>query len=328
MTTADFIRVVATLGEQGAQDIAWAEGIKPPTDPEAFAREAIFVICNSGMKNTVARGIYNRCITALAEGRSASAVFKHAGKCGAMDDIWRRRAELLADYTAAEDKLAFCADLPWIGPITKYHLAKNFGVDVVKPDRHLVRIAIKYQTTPDDLCRRIAEDTGYRVATVDTILWRACANGLINSRTGEIKITTITTSEVFRDYLGMTPESAPWAFGRNIFCMKCDGYVGRASSPYCKKCGAIGYVEERSYLTATSPLAPAPNPAWLYELVGCESFRQMTKFPGKFDVISGDYILGGRADNPIHAVCRALIAADPDLRARLEACEDWKEVQA
>lgn len=33
---------------------------------------------------------------------------------------------------------------------------------------------------------RRAQETGYRIATVDTVLWRACANGVINSRTGEI----------------------------------------------------------------------------------------------------------------------------------------------
>ena len=142
----------------------------------------------------------------------------------------------------------------------------------------------------------------------------------------------MTTAEVFRDYLGLTPESAPWAFGRNIFCMKCDGYIGRASSPYCKKCGAIGYVEERSYLTATSPLAPKPDPAWLYELViGSDELTLFGPTPGSHGCvarIADNHSTDGVEVNPIHAVCRALIAADPDLRARLEACEDWKEVQA
>lgn len=31
------------------------------------------------------------------------------------------------------------------------------------------------------MCERLAAATGYRAATVDLILWRACANGLINS---------------------------------------------------------------------------------------------------------------------------------------------------
>src|SRR5204862_28581 len=30
---------------------------------------------------------------------------------------------------------------PYIGPVTCWHLAKNVGMDVVKPDRHLVRMA-------------------------------------------------------------------------------------------------------------------------------------------------------------------------------------------
>jgi hypothetical protein len=79
----------------------------------------------------------------------------------------------------AADKLSFFESLPWIGPITKYHLAKNFGVECCKPDRHLVRIARQYDMTPDELCRKLAEETGNSVNTVDTVLWRAANLGFI-----------------------------------------------------------------------------------------------------------------------------------------------------
>jgi hypothetical protein len=95
---------------------------------------------------------------------------------------------LLAGFTLAVDKLQFCADLPWIGGITKYHLAKNLGADVAKPDVHLQRLADREGCSVDALCSRLAEETGLRVASVDTVLWRACANGVLNSRTGEIRV--------------------------------------------------------------------------------------------------------------------------------------------
>jgi hypothetical protein len=118
----------------------------------------------------------------LLEGRSARDAFGHPGKSAAIDTVWRGRAALLADYLASADKLAWIAALPWIGGITKYHVAKNFGLDVVKPDVHLARLAKRYGTDPQSLCERIAAESGYRVATVDTLLWRACATGVIDSR--------------------------------------------------------------------------------------------------------------------------------------------------
>jgi hypothetical protein len=78
--------------------------------------------------------------------------------------------------------VAFCGTLPWVGPITKYHLAKNFGGNFAKPDVHLQRLADAEGTTPQELCERLGEATGYRASTIDLILWRACADGIINSR--------------------------------------------------------------------------------------------------------------------------------------------------
>jgi hypothetical protein len=163
-------------------DIEWSEGINPPTCPDEFAREAIFVICNSGMRFTVAQGIFNRVMAAIEDGGSASDAFGHKGKAAAIDFIWQERKRLLSEYHAAVDKLAFCESLPWIGGITKYHLAKNFGADVAKPDVHLQRLADHAGCSAQELCDRLASATGYRAATVDVVLWRACAIGVLQSR--------------------------------------------------------------------------------------------------------------------------------------------------
>lgn len=187
ISKADLCALINQLGQQAVDDIAWAEALQPPADPDDFATEAIFVICNSGMKNTVARGIYDRCAAALVSGRPVFEVFKHPGKAAAIETIWRDRVQLLAGYLAAGDKLAFCESLPWIGGITKYHLAKNFGADVAKPDVHLQRLADREGCTAQALCERLAAESGLRVATVDTLLWRACANGVIDSRTGTMR---------------------------------------------------------------------------------------------------------------------------------------------
>jgi hypothetical protein len=40
------------------------------------------------------------------------------------------------------DPLGVLQSLPYIGPVTCYHLAKNIGLQVAKPDHHLTRLAI------------------------------------------------------------------------------------------------------------------------------------------------------------------------------------------
>ncbi len=130
----------------------------------------------------VAVPIFTRCMDALRSGRSASTAFGHPGKVKAIDEIWKRRVALYRKLNKTDDLIAFCATLPWTGPITKFHLAKNLGADVAKPDVHLNRLAEPEGVTAQELCDRLATETGYRAATIDLILWRACADGIIHSR--------------------------------------------------------------------------------------------------------------------------------------------------
>ena len=182
ITLEQFRRIEAAVRDAGYGDaIAWSEGIAPPATATEFAEHAIYVICNSGMKNSVAVAIHRRCMAALRGGGSATAKYGHPGKAFAIDRIWRERAALFEAHLVADDKLAFLATLPWIGPITVYHLAKNLGGDFAKPDVHLNRLAAAEGCTAQKLCERLARDTGYRAATVDTILWRACEQGIISS---------------------------------------------------------------------------------------------------------------------------------------------------
>lgn len=187
LTDGHIRRLVLLLNARGySDDVVRSEGVSAPATSMQFAEEVVFVICNSGMKNTIARQIYERILNlALYRGESASTQFGHAGKCSAIDDVWNNRDVYFWRYLEADDKLAFLESLPWIGPVTKYHLAKNFGIDCAKPDVHLQRLAAQYETDTHALCARLAVECGLRIATVDLVLWRACALGLIDSRTGK-----------------------------------------------------------------------------------------------------------------------------------------------
>lgn len=185
MTAEDVRRMAEILGEVAEDDIAWSENVEPPATAEDFAGEAIWVICCSGMKSTVARIIERRVLGAIREGRPVIEVFKHPHKARSIETIWRDRERLFSDFRAAEDKLAFCGTLPHIGEITKYHLAKNFAIgDAAKPDVHLQRLADLEGTTAQALCARLAPELGWKVRTVDLVIWRACATGILDSRTG------------------------------------------------------------------------------------------------------------------------------------------------
>ena len=183
ITLAQFRDIEAAVRAAGySRTILWSETPDPPKSARKFAREAIFVICSSGMRNTVAQTIFDRCMGALRAGVSVRTVFGHPGKAAAIDHIWAERKRLYSAYRSAADPVEYLATLPWVGPITKYHLAKNFGGDFAKPDVHLNRLADAENVSAQELCERLGRESGYRAATIDLILWRACADGIIDSR--------------------------------------------------------------------------------------------------------------------------------------------------
>jgi hypothetical protein len=187
ITLRRFKRLEADLRADGYSPmIEWSQSIAAPAEAHELAERAIFVICNSGLKYTVARPIFERCMTALRQGRSAGHAFGHPGKARAIDAIWTNRQALFDQFATGHATLELVEKLPWIGPVTKYHLAKNLGIDTAKPDIHLERLARRDGTTPHRLCKRLARQTGYRLATIDTILWRACADGILSSSRYEV----------------------------------------------------------------------------------------------------------------------------------------------
>ncbi|MGI8423059.1 MAG: hypothetical protein ACR2NO_02905 [Chloroflexota bacterium] len=86
--------------------------------------------------------------------------------------IAKFRSEYLKDVTSL-------AELPFMGPIIRFHLARNLGVDwdVAKPDVWLVRAAdtLGYGATAagaQKLSEFLAASSGLRVGVVDLILWK------------------------------------------------------------------------------------------------------------------------------------------------------------
>ena len=155
-----------------------------------FLQESAWVILCTGMREVVVRRIFQDIsyvfmywkaavsITKSADlcESKALAIFNHPRKISAILSVCKKVSEIgfkhIQDLIHVQG-VDFLKTFDFIGPVTCYHLAKNIGLDVVKPDRHLVRIAKATRfPNPYDLCSLIAEMTGDRIAVVDLVLWR------------------------------------------------------------------------------------------------------------------------------------------------------------
>jgi hypothetical protein len=162
-----------------AKEVDWSDSIMPCTSASKFLDEYVWVVLNAGMKEQVARKIFERIQNAIQAGIPLLEVFGHKGKVAAIERMLKCYHEEFKLFQKAKDKLKRLESLPWIGKVTKYHLAKNLGIRVMKPDRHLVRIAEQYDTTCTELCLSLAAATGDKLVTVDTVIWRAANLGFI-----------------------------------------------------------------------------------------------------------------------------------------------------
>ena len=179
-------------------------------DVDTFFGEYAFVVLSSGISNKAAESMYEK----FMKTQKMSSV-KHPGKRKALEKAGREHFQWFDLLTKCKDdgsRIQFIQTLPYMGPATSYHLARNLGIDCAKPDRHLKRIAehfgydvekIKdlkrrtqfdiiggfspkkslqsYGFNPSDeiqfvqwMCEDISKKTKDRIGTVDVILWRAC----------------------------------------------------------------------------------------------------------------------------------------------------------
>lgn len=158
------------------EEIDWVEHLPAfaSVTPEQFFIEYAYVVLNAGMKQQVAERIFRRFV----DGGFVFDIIGHEGKRNAIMTAWDLHSDWLTKLKAKEtldEQLAYLETLPWIGKVTKYHLARNLGLDVVKPDRHLVRLAREFEfDSPERMCEVVRDTLGVRLGVVDLVLWRYC----------------------------------------------------------------------------------------------------------------------------------------------------------
>ena len=155
-----------------------------------FLREAAWVILSSGFRESVVRKCFQRVSEAFLSWSSARqiyacrelcwsqaiSVFSNRYKIEAIMEVVDRIANEGMDHVKMKIRshgVEYLQEFPYIGPVTSYHLAKNLGLHVVKPDRHLVRMAhITGHTSPFEMCLKIANTVGDSLAVIDLVVWR------------------------------------------------------------------------------------------------------------------------------------------------------------
>lgn len=158
-----------------------------------FLKEIAWVVLASGMSDKVIRSVFPKMTNAFYNWESAEFIIENKRKI-------KRNALKVFNYEKKIDAILnisntvyqsgfgtvktliekegvdFIITFPFMGPATSYHLAKNIGLQVAKPDRHLVRIA---NTTGyncvNKMCTDIASLTEDKISVIDLVLWRYAA---------------------------------------------------------------------------------------------------------------------------------------------------------
>lgn len=172
-------------------EIEWQASLDFDLITEAdFLREHAWVALSAGMHESVIRRCFGRVSLCFYDWRSAQNIVEQENKCRRLAlryfnnhrkiDGIIQTAHIIASYGFASYKedlrrnpLHVLQSLPFVGPVTRYHLAKNIGLPFAKPDRHLVRLATSVgYSDVQQFCKDISEQVGDSIPVVDIVLWR------------------------------------------------------------------------------------------------------------------------------------------------------------
>lgn len=155
-----------------------------------FLSEYAWVVLNSGFKESIIRKKFNYISLCFYDWESADKVLQSSESCielamasfgnhrklnGIVQgiDMYNQKGGLKWLQSILNSELYVELELlPYVGKITSKHLAKNLGVSLVKPDRHLFNFSNRLNRDLDSLCNVISSRTGDSLKYIDTVLWR------------------------------------------------------------------------------------------------------------------------------------------------------------
>lgn len=181
----------AILAAGYGDEIDWQTDVSFEEVTEAvFLREGAWVILSSGFRESVVNALFGELSQAFLFWHSAREILDDSENCRERAIAVfgnRRKIDAIVGMSRHVEQCGFesvrknvqvqgvgyLEKLPYIGPVTSYHFAKNIGMDVVKPDRHLQRMAqaSRYES-PREMCATIGNVVGDPLRVVDLVLWR------------------------------------------------------------------------------------------------------------------------------------------------------------
>lgn len=157
---------------------------------QKFLNEISWVILASGMNDKVVRKVFPKIKSAMLNFESADLICKRKKTCyNKALKIFNHKGKIKAIIFAAtylkQNSISFIKSqilkygvefiqtFPYMGTATSCHLAKNLGLNLSKPDRHLNRIseALGFNSS-SDLCKKISNVIDEKEAIIDLVLWR------------------------------------------------------------------------------------------------------------------------------------------------------------
>ena len=146
------------------------------TNFDDFFYEFVYVVIASGFKGRIAARLTPQLVDCKGNMEKMQKIFKNQQKLNAISKIWNMRDQwdqLRSSFRTVDDLVK----LPYIGEITKYHLARNIGLtSCAKPDLHLCRWCEKICGKSDEeavsyVTKAIGEKVGRKQGSVDFALW-------------------------------------------------------------------------------------------------------------------------------------------------------------
>jgi len=179
-----------------SQEIEWQRKCNLSTfDETDLLSELAWVCFCSGFKEVIVRRAFDYLSLCFCDWESAAEICRKKESCfeaarAKFNNPRKLRAVIHSaeiihaeGFAALKEKIIVnplkeLRRFPYIGNVTAFHLAKNLGFQVAKPDRHLVRLARAAGVgNVQVLCNQISSLTGDPINVVDVVLWRYATLG-------------------------------------------------------------------------------------------------------------------------------------------------------
>lgn len=146
------------------------------TNFDDFFYEYVYVVCASGFRAKIAARLTPELVKCHGDMDKMQEIFKNQTKLNSIKKVWDMKSDwdnVRKTFKTVDDLV----NLPYIGNITKFHLARNIGLlSCAKPDLHLCKWADKITGNSDEetvsmITQAIADKLGRKQGTVDFALW-------------------------------------------------------------------------------------------------------------------------------------------------------------